>query len=119
VPGAAVPAFTFSIELLPAVTDPGLSKALAPLGTPETVRLTVAALPETTVVEIVLDPFAPCTRLKLAGLGEIEKSLLAGPHPANLNEPMRVFQLDAPLAGTYWFVYQKVQSSLGSMAIAL
>ncbi len=37
-----------------------------PLGSPETVRLTVPALPEVTAVEIVLEP--------LAGLAEIEKS---------------------------------------------
>src|SRR5436190_2120614 len=39
VPAAALPALTFSVALLPAVTDPGLSEALAPLGTPETARL--------------------------------------------------------------------------------
>src|SRR5437879_4066948 len=73
VPAAAVPVFTVSVELPPAVTDVGLSDAVAPLGTPVTERLTVCALPEVTAVEIVLVPEAPCTRLKLVGLAAIEK----------------------------------------------
>src|SRR5437879_3697675 len=73
VPTAAVPVFTVSVELPPAVTDVGLSDAVAPLGTPVTERLTVCALPEVTAVEIVLVPEAPCTRLKLVGLAAIEK----------------------------------------------
>jgi hypothetical protein len=74
VPAAAEPAFTVRVELLPAVTDVGLSEALAPLGAPETVRATVPALPEVTAVEIVLVPEVPCTILKLVGLAEMEKS---------------------------------------------
>jgi len=121
VPTAALPAFTFSVALLPAVTDPGLSEALAPLGTPETARLTVPAVPLVTAVEMLIEPLVPCTRLKLVGLAEIEKSLPADAagQPGSLNEATRVFQLNAPLLGMYSFVYQNVQSSLGSMAIAL
>jgi len=37
----------------------------------------------------------------------------------NLNDPMRVFQLNVPLLGMYSFVYQNVQSSLGSIPIML
>jgi len=120
VPAAALPALTFSVALLPAVTDPGLSEALAPLGTPETARLTVPAVPLVTAVEMLIEPLVPCTRLKLVGLAEIEKSLPAdAAQPGSLNEAMRVFQLNAPLLERYSFVYQNVQSSLGSMAIAL
>src|SRR5215471_2737115 len=115
-PGVAVPALTVSVELPPAVTDVGLREAVAPLGTPETARLTVPALPEMTAVDMVLEPLVPCARLRLLGLAAIEKSL---PHPGSLNDPMRVFQLNSPVAGMYWFVYQNVQSSLGSTAIAL
>src|SRR2546421_7619982 len=68
VPAAAVPVFTVSVELPPAVTDVGLSAAVAPLGTPVTERLTVCALPEVTAVEIVLVPEAPCKILKPHGL---------------------------------------------------
>jgi hypothetical protein len=41
------------------------------------------------------------------------------PQPMNLKEPMKVAQLNEPLLGWYWFVYQKVQSSLGSMRRAV
>src|SRR5882762_8397135 len=78
VPAAAVPVLTVSVELPPAVTDVGLSEAVAPLGAPETERLTVSALPEVTAVEIVLVPEAPRTRLKLVGLAAIEKSFGGG-----------------------------------------
>jgi hypothetical protein len=37
------------------------------------------------------------------------------PQPLNLKDPMKVAQLYEPLLGMYSFVYQKVQSSLGSM----
>src|SRR5205823_5938073 len=60
-PAAALPASTFSVALLPAVTDVGVTEALAPLGVPDTLRLIVPPLP-TTVVEMVLEPLAPCTR---------------------------------------------------------
>jgi hypothetical protein len=36
---------------------------------------------------------------------------------ANVNVPMRVLQLNVPLAFRYSFAYQKVQSSTGSTAI--
>jgi hypothetical protein len=41
------------------------------------------------------------------------------PQLANLNEPIRVFQLKLPLDGMYSLVYQKVQPSAGSMVMAL
>src|SRR5207249_3825260 len=71
-PAAALPAFTFSVALVPAVTDVGVTEALAPLGVPDTLRLIVPPLP-TTVVEMVLEPLAPCTRLTLLGPAEIVK----------------------------------------------
>ena len=39
--------------------------------------------------------------------------------PLTLNDPMRVCQLNVPLVARYSFVYQKVQSSVGSTVIAL
>ena len=93
-PAAAVPALTVSVELPPAVTEVGLRLADAPAGVPDTVRATVSALPEVTVVEMVLVPCAPAPRVKLVGFAEIEKSLLATPpQPGNLKEAMRVRQL--------------------------
>ena len=60
---------------------------------------------------------APCCTDWLAGLGVMEKSFAAAaPQPGNLNEPMRVFQLNAPFAGMYSVVNQNVQSSAGSTA---
>ena len=41
------------------------------------------------------------------------------PHPGNLKLAIRVFQLKLPVPWKYSFVYQKVQSSTGSMAIEL
>jgi hypothetical protein len=65
---------------------------------------------------MVLVPDPPWATETLVGFAEIEKSLVGVPQPGNLNEAMRVFQLKAPLLGMYSFVYQKVQSSLGSTA---
>ena len=78
VPGAAVPAPTVSVELPPAVTEVGLSVAVAPAGEPLTVRLIVSAEPLVTAVEIVDVPFAPCTSERLAGLALMEKSFATG-----------------------------------------
>lgn len=39
--------------------------------------------------------------------------------PGNLNDAMRVLQLNAPLVFRYSLVYQNVQSSTGSTVIAL
>ena len=68
-----------SVELAPAVIEPGLKEAVAPAGRPEALRLTVCADPLVTVVEMVEVPLAPRVTLTLAGLAEIEKSLTAGP----------------------------------------
>ena len=73
-PAAAVPALTVSTEPPPAVTDAGLREAVAPLGAPETERVTVCALPEVIAVEMLLEPLVPGEMLRLRGLAEIEKS---------------------------------------------
>src|SRR5881275_1817713 len=71
-PAAALPALTFSVALPPALMDVGVTEALAPLGVPDTARLIVPPVP-TTVVEMVIEPLAPCTTLTLLGLAEIVK----------------------------------------------
>src|SRR5437762_8333773 len=68
-PAAALPALTFSVALPPALMDVGVTEALAPLGVPDTARLIVPPVP-TTVVEMVLEPLVPCTRLRLLGLDQ-------------------------------------------------
>ena len=70
-----MPVYTVKVELPPAVTDAGLSDAVAPLGAPVTARLTVPALPESIAVEIVLVPDVLGLRRKLVGTALIEKSL--------------------------------------------
>ncbi len=96
-PATAVPAFTVSVELPPAVTDDGLSDAVAPLGTPERERLTVCALPEVTAVEMELVPEAPCCRLKLAGLAEIEKLFTVGLVTVSVTEAECVIEPSVPV----------------------
>src|SRR5205823_6639794 len=71
-PAAALPAFTVSVALLPALTDVGVTEALAPLGVPDTASLLVLPLPPTRRSSD-LEPLAPCTRLTLLGLAEIVK----------------------------------------------
>src|SRR5207253_7992665 len=71
-PAAAQPATTLDFTRVPARTDVGVTEALAPLGVPDTARLIVPPL-ATTVVEMVLEPLVPCTRLTLLGLAEIVK----------------------------------------------
>ena len=119
VPGAAVPAPTVSVELPPAVTEVGLSVAVAPAGVPLTVRLTVSAEPLVTAVEMVDVPFVPCTRERLAGLALIEKSFVTLPQPGSLKVPIRVLQLNEPSAGMYSLAYQNVHPSVGSILIEL
>ncbi len=63
-----------SVEDPPALTEAGLNVAVTPLGAPETVRLTVAALPEVTAVEIVLVPLDPCATDTDAGFALMLKS---------------------------------------------
>ena len=103
-----------SVELPPAVIEVGLRVAVDPVGEPLAVRLTVPAEPLATAVLIVEVPLLPCWMLRVVGLALIEKSG-GGPQLENLNEAMRVFQLNAPSDVMYWLVYQKVQSSDGSI----
>src|SRR6266849_6458189 len=60
VPAAAVPALTDSVELPPAVTEVGLSEAVAPEGVPLTASETVTALPLVTAVLMVELPLVFC-----------------------------------------------------------
>jgi hypothetical protein len=115
--GVLEPVVTVRVELPPAVTDVGLKLALAPDGRPETERLTLWALPDVTAVLMVVLAEPPWVAEMLPGLAAMEKSFV--PQFANLKEAMRVFQLKAPFEGMYSFVYQKVQSSIGSTAMRL
>ena len=63
-----------SVEFPPALTEVGLKVAVAFLGRPEILKVTVCVPPEVTAVEIVL-VFDECfpARVKLVGFAEIEK----------------------------------------------
>jgi hypothetical protein len=64
------------VELEPAVTDAGENVAPAPLGKPDTARLTVPATPAVTAVEIVLLPLEFCPRVSVEGDALMLKSLV-------------------------------------------
>ena len=74
----ALPAPRVSVEDAPAFTGFGLNDADAPPGSPPSDMVTVCAEPEVTRVEMLLVPEFPCTRLRLEGLAEIEKSFTTG-----------------------------------------
>lgn len=78
VPAAAVPVFTVSVDEPPDVIGLVLKPAVAPLGTPLTLRLTLCADPLVTAVLIVEVPLPPCARDRLLGLALIEKSFVTG-----------------------------------------
>jgi hypothetical protein len=66
---------TDSVELPPAVTEVGLRLAVAPVGTPLTLRFTVWAEPEVTAVLMVELPVDPWATLSELGFAVMEKSL--------------------------------------------
>jgi len=69
-----VPEETDKVELPPAVTLDGLNEALAPEGTPETLRLTVWAAPLVTAVFTVYDVLPPAVTVCEDGVAEMLKS---------------------------------------------
>ena len=95
------------VELPPAVTLVGLSVAVTPLGAPETASDTVLALPDTTAVEMVLDPAAPCATLTLAGEAVMLKSFAATP-PTEIAELVpRNPTFTVPVALIVWFPLER------------
>src|SRR5437773_1415545 len=68
-PAPPLPTLLPYTTLFRSLMDVGVTEALAPLGVPDTARLIVPPVP-TTVVEMVLEPLVPCTRLRLLGLAE-------------------------------------------------
>ena len=67
-----------SVELPPALTEPGLKEAVTPAGSPLAESVTVSADPLRTAVEMVDVALPPCTADRLLGFALIEKSLGAG-----------------------------------------
>ncbi len=66
------------VEDAPAVIEAGLNDAVAPLGRPDALKLTLWALPLVTVVEIVDVPLWPAVTVTVVGAAEIEKSSTTG-----------------------------------------
>ena len=115
--GVLGPAVSVSTEELPAATDAGLNDAVAPAGRPLAESATACGAPPVTDVEIVEVPADPAGTVTADGLAESEKSDGLVEQPGNLNEAIRVCQLNSPVVARYSVVYQKVQSSLGSTDI--
>lgn len=92
--------------------------AVTPAGKPEAESVTLPVKPPIGLTVTVLDPLPPCVTLTLVGEAESEKSGVP-PQPGNLKLAIRVFQLNVPLVFMYSVVYQKVQSSTGSIVMAL
>src|SRR5216684_21555 len=68
-----------SVKVLVAAAGFGLNDAITPLGRPEAVRLTLPLKPLRGVMVMVLEPLAPCVKVRL--LGEVETRYCRGPWP--------------------------------------
>ena len=109
-----------ALPLAGGVTEAGLKPQVTPAGSPVQARPTAEPKALTLATVTVVVPAWPWAMLSEEGEAAIVKSgVAAPPHDGNLNEPMRVLQLNVPDVFRYSFVYQNVQSSTGSMVIAL
>src|SRR5438045_9610011 len=99
-----------------AVSFEALTNETLVAATPPNVTVGVATKLAPLIVTFVLPDAAP-----LAGETDVTAGAGGGPGGqfANLNVPMMVCQFQVPFALRYSFVYQKVQSSVGSMNIEL
>ena len=114
----AAPALAVKVSVLVAVVGLGLNPAVTPLGRPEALKVTLPLNPFDGTTVIVLVPLLP--RAMVRALGDAVRVKLAVPaQPLNLKFAMRVFQLKLPVVLLYSCVYQNVQSSAGSIVIAL
>ena len=86
-------------------------------GQPVRVRSTLPLKPFKAVTVSVVLCVAPCPTVNDDGLAVMETS--GGWHVVNLNEPNAVCQLKLPFDTRYSLVYQKVQSSEGSIRMAV
>ena len=83
-------------------------------GHPVVLNVTVSLNPPEGVTVTANVVEAPFMTRRRAGVAPIVKSPTCGPHDANLNDPMRVLQLNEPVAFKNSLVNQNVQSSAGS-----
>jgi len=102
------------------VTGFGENDAVTPLGSPDALKVVAELNPFRLVTVIVLVPVPPCVTVTELGEAPTEKSgVPVVPQPGNLKLAMRVFQLKLPVVFMYSSVNQKVQSSTGSICMAL
>ena len=92
--------------------------AVTPEGNPEALSVVAELKPFKLVTVMVLVPLDPCVTVSDEGDAPRVKSG-ALPQLGNLKFAMRVFQLKVPLVFMYSWVYQNVQSSTGSICMAL
>jgi hypothetical protein len=121
--GVAVEAVKVRVELaLPpggGVTGFVEKEAVTPLGRPVALSV-VAPLKLLRLVRVtVVLPLPPWTTATDEGETAMVKSGVAAPQLGNLKDAMRVLQLKLPVVLRSSLVYQKVQSSTGSMLIVL
>ena len=76
--GVLLETASVSVELPPAVTDPGLKEAVTPGGSPLALSATVSGEPLITAVETLDVALPPCTADTLLGFALIEKSFATG-----------------------------------------
>ena len=97
-PGATDPATVkVRVEEPPAVTEVGLKPAVMPEGKPLTESATHSALPEATVVEMLVDPLVPDTTGTVFGAAPIEKSLVVAADTLRVTDVVCVAEAAVPL----------------------
>ena len=119
-PDAVSVSVEFAVPLAGGVTGLGENAAVTPLGKPLALSVVAELNPLRLVIVIVLVPFDPCVMVSELGEAPMVKSgepVL--PQPGNLKLAMRVLQLNVPVVFKYSCVYQNVQSSTGSICMAL
>ncbi len=96
---------TVSVELPEPATETGLKLPPAPEGKPLILKLTVPVNPLEGATATVYMALVPGFTLTEEGVALMEKSGVgAPPQEGNLNDAMRVLQLNVPLANKYSFV---------------
>jgi len=107
---------TLTVQLAPGDTVAPqvlLEIAKSPLATIlEMLRVTVPVLVHVTIFGLLVTPMTVLEKLNFV----VESVTVVPPAPQLLktNDPMWELQLNEPFTFSYWFVYQNVQSSLGS-----
>ena len=98
-------------------TEVVLKLAPAPVGKPLALNVTVPVNPFTAPTVAVYEVPLPCVTLWEDGVAARVKSAAVEPQEGKRKDAKWVAQLKLPLLGRYSLLYQKVQSSEGSIAM--